>query len=146
MVRRENGDVTFAQAAMPVLFLIVLIVWGLILRPHFFGQPAFPLEIVFILAASFAILQQLLLGYAWDGIQASIVAKLAKATPGFFILFSVGLIISSWIVSGTIPMLVFYGLKIINPTLLYFLAFLVPVVFSMLTGTSWGSAGTVGVL
>ncbi len=146
MDRRENGDVTFAQAAMPVLFLIVLIVWGLILRPHFFGQPAFPLEIVFILAASFAILQQLLLGYAWDGIQASIVAKLAKATPGFFILFSVGLIISSWIVSGTIPMLVFYGLKIINPTLLYFLAFLVPVVFSMLTGTSWGSAGTVGVV
>jgi NhaC family Na+:H+ antiporter len=146
MDRRENGDVTFAQAAMPVFFLVVLIVWGLILRPHFFGRSAFPLEIVFILAASFAILQQLWLGYSWDGIQASIVAKLAKATPGFFILFSVGLIISSWIVSGTIPMLVFYGLKIINPTLLYFLAFLVPVVFSMLTGTSWGSAGTVGVV
>lgn len=146
MGRRESSEVTFAQASMPVLFLVVLIIWGLVLRPHLSGRPPFPLEIVFILAASFAIFQQLWLGYAWDGIQASIVAKLGKATPGFFILFSVGLIISSWIVSGTIPMLVFYGLKIINPTFLYFLAFLVPVVFSMLTGTSWGSAGTVGVV
>ena len=144
--RGEHREVSFAQAAMPVLFLVVLICWGLILRPHLLDQPPFPLEIVFILAASFAIGQQLWLGYGWEGIQASIVAKLGKATPGFFILFSVGLIISSWIVSGTIPMLVFYGLKIINPTSLYFLAFLVPVVFSMLTGTSWGSAGTVGVV
>lgn len=146
MGRRESRDVTFAQASMPILFLVALIVWGLVLRPHLSGRPPFPLEIVFILAASVAIFQQLWLGYAWEGIQASIVAKLGKATPGFFILFSVGLIISSWIVSGTIPMLVFYGLKIINPTLLYFLAFLVPVIFSMLTGTSWGSAGTVGVV
>lgn len=146
MGRRESRDVTFAQASMPILFLVALIVWGLVLRPHLAGRPPFPLEIVFILAASVAIFQQLWLGYAWEGIQASIVAKLGKATPGFFILFSVGLIISSWIVSGTIPMLVFYGLKIINPTLLYFLAFLVPVIFSMLTGTSWGSAGTVGVV
>ena len=146
MDRRGSENVTFAQAALPVLFLVVLIVWGLVLRPRLSARPPFPLEIVFILAASFAIFQQLWLGFSWDGIQAAIVAKLAKATPGFFILFSVGLIISSWIVSGTMPMLVYYGLKIINPTILYFLAFLVPVVFSMLTGTSWGSAGTVGVV
>lgn len=49
-------------------------------------------------------------------------------------------------VSGTIPMLVYYGIKIIDPTFIYFLAFLVPIIFSTLTGTSWGSVGTIGVV
>ncbi len=47
-----SQDATFTQALLPVLFLSVLIVYGLILRPQFFDQPAFPLEIIFILAAA----------------------------------------------------------------------------------------------
>ncbi len=43
-------------------------------------------------------------------------------------------------------MLVFYGLKSINPKCIYLLAFIVPVIFSSLTGTSWGSSGTIGVV
>lgn len=139
-------NVTFTQAILPILFLSILIVYGLILRPLFLNQPAFPLEIIFILAAVFAVGQQFMLGYEWEDIQQTIVNKLARALPAFFILFAIGVIISSWIVSGTIPMLVYYGLKIINPSYLYVLAFLVPVVFSSLTGTSWGSAGTIGVV
>ncbi len=144
--RPGEREVTLAQAALPVVFLLALIVYGLVLRPRLQGLAPFPLEIVFILAASFAIGQQLLMGYRWTQIQAAIVAKLGKALPGFFILFLVGLVISSWIICGTIPMLVSIGLEIINPTFLYILAFLVPVVFSLLTGTSWGSAGTIGVV
>lgn len=139
-------DVTFTQALLPVLFMTALIVYGLILRPQFLDQPAFPLEIIFILAAAFTIGELFVLGYRWEAIQQTIVQKLAKALPAFFILFAIGVIISSWIVSGTIPMLVYYGVKIINPTFLYLLAFLVPVIFSTLTGTSWGSAGTIGVV
>ncbi|MEO0558558.1 MAG: Na+/H+ antiporter NhaC, partial [Bacteroidota bacterium] len=60
--------------------------------------------------------------------------------------FAIGLVIGSWMISGTIPMLIVYGLKLIHPSVLYLSAFLVPVVFSTLTGTSWGSAGTVGVV
>ncbi len=134
-----------AQAALSVVFLLVLIGYGLILRPHVQGLAPFPLEIAFVLAACFAIGQQFLLGYRWLRIQAAIVAKLGKGLPAFFILFSVGLIISSWIICGTIPMLVSYGLEVIVPIFLYLLAFLVPVVFST-TGTSWGSAGTIGVV
>ena len=49
-------------------------------------------------------------------------------------------------ICGTIPMLVYYGLKIIDPTYLYVIAFIAPVIFSTLTGTSYGSAGTIGVV
>ena len=94
---------TFTQALLPVLFLSALILYGLILRPQFFDQPAIPLEILFILAAAFTIGELFVLGHTWETVQHTIVQKLAKALPAFFILFAIGVLISSWIVSGTIP-------------------------------------------
>ncbi|MEM6337379.1 MAG: Na+/H+ antiporter NhaC family protein, partial [Bacteroidota bacterium] len=137
---------TFLQALVPILSLLGLIVYGLILRPQVFGQPAFPLEIVFVLAATIAVTHLVWLGHSWTAIQATIVRKLTQALPAFFIFFAIGLVIGSWIISGTIPMLIYYGLQLIHPSVIYLSAFLVPVVFSVLTGTSWGSAGTVGVV
>lgn len=138
--------VTFRQALLPIVVLLGLVTYGLILRPQLFGQPAFPLEVVFVLAATFAVAELRILGYRWADIQGTIVAKLTRALPAFFIFFGIGMIIGSWMVAGTIPMLIYYGLKLIHPSVLYLSAFLVPVVFSLLTGTSWGSAGTVGVV
>ena len=144
--RTPERRVTFGQALAPVLFLLGLVVYGLILRPQVFDLPAFPLEVVFVLAASFAVAELVWLGHAWTDIQATVIAKLSQALPAFLIFFAIGMIIGSWMVAGTIPMLVVYGLKLIHPSVLYLSAFVVPVVFSMLTGTSWGSAGTVGVV
>ena len=138
--------VSFLHALLPILFLSVLVVYGLILRPHFQGLPAFPLEVVFILAAAFAVVELFILGFKWPEIQRSIIHKLSAALPAFFILFAIGIIISSWMVSGTIPMLVYYGIDLISPRFIYLFALFVPAVFSVLTGTSWGSAGTVGVV
>jgi Na+:H+ antiporter, NhaC family len=139
-------ELKFWQVLLPVLFLIALISYSLILRPRFLGQEPLPLEIVFILAAAFTITELRILGFKWEEVQRSITGKLGRALPAFFILFSIGVIISSWIISGTIPMLVYWGIKIIHPKVLYLLAFLVPVVFSTLTGTSFGSIGTIGVV
>lgn len=132
------------QAALPVIFLSSLILYGLILRPRFFEQPSFPLEIIFLLAAIFSIIQLLVIGYSWSSIQKSIVNKFAKGLPALLILFSIGLIICTWIISGTIPMLIYFGLKIISPTYIYVLSFFIAMLFSTLTGTSWGSVGTIG--
>ena len=137
---------TFHQALTPILALLALIVYGLIVRPQVLGQPALPLEMIFISAAAFAAALQIRQGHTWNGIQSSIVAKFSSALPAFFILFAIGIIISSWVISGTIPMLVYYGIKIVNPSWLYVLCFAVPAIFSTLTGTSYGSAGTIGVV
>ena len=142
----RDRTVTFGQALAPILVLLGLVTYGLILRPQVFGEPAFPLEVVFLLATTFAVAELALLGHRWADIQETILAKLAKALPAFLIFFAIGAIIGSWMVAGTIPMLIVYGLQLIHPSVLYLSAFLVPVVFSLLTGTSWGSAGTVGVV
>lgn len=141
-----KNEIPFRHALLPVLFLTLLIVYGLLIRPHWQGQAAIPLEIIFIAASVFTVALLFILGCDWPEIEASIVKKLAGALPAFFILFAIGLIISSWMISGAIPMLVYYGLRIIDPAYLYILAFISTIVFSSLTGTSWGSAGTIGVV
>ncbi len=138
--------VEFRHSLYPILFLLILIVYGLIVRPKIQGLPPFPLEVLFIFAGAFAISELLWLGFTWDEILKSIISKISSGMPAFLILLSIGLIIGSWIICGTIPMMVYYGLKIIDPNYLYFLAFCVPAVFSLMTGTSWGSAGAVGIV
>ncbi len=106
----------------------------------------FPLEIIFLLAAVFSATELLILGYKWNDIQNAVVKKIAQGFPVILIFFSIGLLIGSWIISGTIPMLVYYGIKLINPEYIYLIGFVVPIIFSLLTGTSWGSIGTIGVV
>ena len=99
-----------------------------------------------MMAAFFAIAELLVLGYEWTDIQKSIVKKLSKGFPAILILFAIGVIIGTWIISGTIPMLIHFGINLIHPSYIYILAFIIPIVFSTLTGTSWGSIGTIGVV
>jgi len=138
--------ITTTQAALPILFLLGLIVYGLVLRPYVFGQGTIPLEIVFISAAFFVACQLSILGYSWETIFSNAIKKLAKGLPTLLILFAIGIVIGSWMVSGTIPMFVYYGIKLINPSYIYVLAFIIPIFFSLFTGTSWWSVGTIGVV
>ncbi len=140
----EKKRIRFIHILLPLLFLTLIIAYGLILRPKVYDLPPFPLEIVFLLAAAFTIAELMWLGYPWEVIQEAFMAKLSKGFPVVLILFAIGIIIGTWIISGTIPMLIYYGIRLIDPTYLYFLAFFVPIIFSTVTGTSWGSAGTIG--
>ncbi|PKH19350.1 Na+/H+ antiporter NhaC [Enterobacterales bacterium CwR94] len=94
-----------------------------------------------VVASTLARLQ----GFSWDEILASITDKLAKAMPVILILVCVGAIIGTWMLSGTIPYMVYWGLKLISPKYILIAAFFITSVISVCTGTSWGAAGTVGV-
>ena len=142
----SRKPVTFLQALFPVLGLVLILAYGLFIRPLVQGLSAFPLEIVFLSAAVVAISQLAWLGYSWQEVQESVVAKLAKAFPTILILFTIGMLIGSWIVSGTIPMMIYYGIKIIHPEYIFVISFLVASIFSTCTGTSWGSVGTIGLV
>jgi Na+:H+ antiporter, NhaC family len=134
------------KAGAPVLLLIVLIVHGMILTPKLLNQEAWPLEFIFLAAA----LGTILLLFAWRvpfaKIQESIQGRTRTALPAIYMLMVIGVLIGSWTAAGTIPMLVHYGMLLIDPSWLYLVAFLLTSLFSVLTGTSWGSAGTIGVV
>lgn len=125
-------------ALLPILAMLFFLVVG-------YGIFGLPIESLLIASAIVASVVAWKLGYSWNDIQNAIVERLAQALPAIFILVLVGGLIGSWMIGGTIPMLVYYGLKFISPEYLILTAFLVTSLVSLCTGTSWGSAGTVGV-
>ena len=84
-------------------------------------------------------------GHGWDDIQKATGEKLASVLPAILILLSIGMLIGTWVLSGTIPFLVYWGIELVSPRYLVVTAFLATCVMSLATGTSWGSAGTIGV-
>lgn len=85
-------------------------------------------------------------GYCREDIINAIVDKLAKAMPVLMILIGVVALIGTWMFSGTLPYMVYWGLKLISPEYIFFAAFFLTSMVSVCTGTSWGAAGTVGVV
>lgn len=136
--KAERRTPSLLLAAVPVITLIVLLGGG-----YIFAE--LPVEPLLIASAVVAGLVAWRLGYTWDDIMGSVAEKIAKTMPAILILISVGLLIGTWMAGGTIPMLIYYGLKIINPQYLAVIALVVTAIVSLCTGTSWGSAGTVGV-
>lgn len=84
-------------------------------------------------------------GFGWEDIQQETGLKLAAALPAIIILLAIGILIGTWMFSGTIPALVYYGIELINPRFIVLTAFLATAAMSLASGTSWGSAGTIGV-
>jgi len=143
---KEAHITTIYQAIFAISALLLPVVYGLMLRPLLFDQTSLPLELVFLSASILAMAQLSYLGFRWQDIQYAVSDKISKAIPTLLLLFAIGLLVGSWIISGTIPMLVAYGLKLINPDYIFIFAFIVPIFFSLCTGTSWGSIATIGLV
>ena len=137
--RKEVRKPTLFTAVLPLIFMFVVLFTGLVVY-------SIDIKILLIICAAFTICVCMYQGHKWKEIEDEIVAKLAKAFPAIMILICVGLMIGAWVVSGTIPFLVYIGLQIISPKYIIITSFLVTVILSVSTGTSWGAAGTVGEL
>ncbi len=110
-----------------------------------YGMFHFRIEMLLIAASGMAGLVALRLGYTWKEMEDGIMDSIRKGMPAMSIVIVVGIMISAWIASGSIPMLIYYGLQLISPGLFLLTACLVCSVVSVLTGTSYGTAGTVGI-
>jgi NhaC family Na+:H+ antiporter len=84
-------------------------------------------------------------GASWHDIEQATGQQLARVLPALLVLLAIGLLIGTWMLSGTIPLLVAWGVRLVDPAWLALTAFLAAALMSTTTGTSWGSAGTIGV-
>ncbi len=134
---KGKREATFAVAMLPVLVLAVIMGVG-------FGVYGYSVEVLLLISSFITIGITMLYGTTWEAISAAITEKVAKAFMAIFIFVFVGMIIGSWMLSGTIPMLIYYGLKILSPSLYLVTAFIICAIVSVCTGTSFGCVGTVG--
>ncbi|MFI1130891.1 Na+/H+ antiporter NhaC [Streptomyces althioticus] len=135
---RERRTPGLFVAALPVVLMLALMVTGTL----WLGLDA---VVLLVAACAVAGVIALTLGVTWDEMMEGIRSKIDSAMPALLILISIGILIGTWTLSGTIPMIVDWGLRSIQPSWIVILAFLITMVVSTVTGTSWGSVGTVGV-
>jgi NhaC family Na+:H+ antiporter len=134
---------TTLDAVIPVVALILLIGLSLAL----FGTDATegPLQVALLLAAAVAALVARKNGHAYDAIAEYIVGGVSTAMGAIFILLAVGALIGCWNLSGTTATVVYLGIEILKPEYFFFTVALICAAIGMVTGSSWTTAGTIGV-
>ena len=135
---KEKRKVTTFEAFLPMICMALMVIVGNII----FG---IRIEFILLLASLIAGLVSVRAGYTWDELIEAYSKKFAKAFPAILILIAVGGIVGTWMYSGTVPMMIYYGLKFLHPKFVVVTAFVVTAIVSTFTGTSWGSAATSGV-
>lgn len=132
------------DALIPLIFLIVL----LVLNIQVFGTDGLSgsNQIVLILSATVAALVAIFrLKFRWETLQDGIVKSISSAMSSILILFLIGALAGTWLLSGIVPAMIYYGLQILNPTIFLVAALIVSGIVSIATGSSWTTVATVGV-
>ena len=134
---------TILQALFPILFLIV----ALFINVRIFGDAALDgsNQIILMLSAGVASIVALRLGYKWKKIRTSIVKSISSALSSIIILLLIGSLAGTWLLSGVVPAMIYYGLQVLNPTIFLVAATIVCAIVSVATGSSWTTAATVGI-
>ena len=130
-------ETKFIHGFVSILFLAVIMFTAIVLWD---AEPQMPLAAGCVIAGLIA----WRLGWKWDEILSSMLDGINQSLEAVLILMSIGILVSVWIAAGTVPTMIYCGLKIVNPN--YFLpaTFLLCSAISMFVG-SWGTAGTVGI-
>ncbi len=102
-------------------------------------------QVPILLGVMVAALMGLKAGFTWKEIENGMLNGITNALQAIVILAIIGILIGVWILSGVVPTLLYYGLKILHPSIFLPAAVIICAVTSLATGTSWGTTGTIGI-
>ncbi|MFT7287089.1 MAG: NhaC family Na+:H+ antiporter [Halieaceae bacterium] len=141
--RNANDRLTPALAAAPIVLLICM----LALSVYLFGADASygANQIALVLATGVAALVGQRTGIAWRGAQEGIIDGIGVGLGPTLILLAVGMLIGTWILAGTVPTMIYYGVQILHPGIFYAASSVICAVVAISVGSSWTVAGTLGI-
>lgn len=130
-------------ALMPVVVLIAL----LSLNVYIFGDDAVSgsNQIILMLCGGFCAVLALMHGVNWKALELSISQSIRLVSPAIIILLMVGALSGTWLVSGVIPTMIYYGLFVLSPDVFLVSACVICIVVSIFTGSSWTTSATIGI-
>lgn len=131
------------QSFLPLVILIILLSFNV----NFFGDDtlAGSNQMALILAAASAAVIAGTIGIKWIKLRKGVVKSIGSAMPSILILFLIGSLAGTWMISGVVPGLIFYGLKILNPKIFLFATVIICALVSVATGSSWSTVATIGI-
>ena len=127
------------QCILVLLVMTGLLVWAIT------KDSAGEAHIGLILAAIFAGVVAVANGWKWSFLEAGILAAINRSMQACLILAVVGAMLAAWMAGGTIPTMMYYGIKVIAPGVFLFTACLLCSIVSLATGSSWSTAGSMGI-
>ncbi len=143
MTAQSKKEAHFLVALIPIIILVGLLYLNVVIYKD--DATYGPNQIALLVAAAIATVIGFALKYTWDEIQAGIVKSIKSALPAIIILLLIGALAGTWLLSGVVPTMIYYGLKVIHPSIFLFAACAVSAIVAMATGSSWSTIATVGV-
>ncbi|MCL3782209.1 Na+/H+ antiporter NhaC [Prolixibacteraceae bacterium JC049] len=134
--------ISLLEALLPIGVLIVLLtlnVW------YFDDTLAGSNQIALLLAATIGSIVAIRRGIEWETVSKKIVSTIGSAMPSMLILLLIGSLAGTWLISGVVPVMIYYGLDLIHPSIFLVTAVIVSAVISLATGSSWSTIATIGV-
>lgn len=138
-MKREASLLT---ALFPIIILIGMLTLNVLL---FEDTLAGANQLALLIAAAIAGVIAFSLGHGWEDVRKKIVSTIGSAMPSILILLLIGSLAGTWMISGVVPAMIYYGLDIISPKLFLFTAVIVSSIVSVSTGSSWSTIATIGV-
>ena len=134
----EKRQASLGESLFSLGFLVLCLALGIIV---FKADPHIPMFIgtfgcVFIAFK---------LGYKWTDIESFMMKGIQKVIPSLIILIVIGILIGMWLDAGVVPSMIYYGLKVLKPSIFYLATVIICSITSVSTGSSWGTVGTMGV-
>ncbi len=139
----KKQELTLALALTPIVFLISLLACSV----YLFGSDSSygANQIALVMATCVAALVGRKVGVPWKKAQEGIISGIAIGLGPTLILLSVGMLIGTWILSGTVPAMIYYGVQILNPSVFYAASAMICAIVAISIGSSWTVAGTLGI-
>src|SRR6056297_1879712 len=134
MVKR---NLTFNKAIVPVISMIIFLITAVLIWDA-------PIHIPLIMELIFTIFLALYWGFKWNELEEMMFSSFAKIGNVLIIIMLIGMIIGIWIESGTVPTMIYYGLKFLRPQYFYVISFIFSAIVSVSIGTAFGTVSTVG--
>lgn len=138
MKERARKQATFGQA----LFILVLSIG--ILMVGIIGLKQDP-QIPLLLASIVCVIYAVYLGVTWKEIEEKATNIIGESIQAMIIIMLIGMLVGSWMACGTVPYIIFWGLKILSPSFFLVASLIICSIMSMATGSSWTTMGTIGV-
>ncbi len=140
---RPPSELSPLLALTPVVFLVVLLAFSVYLfgADSSFGAN----QIALVLASCVAALVGRRIGIPWREVQNGIIDGIGVGLAPILILLAVGMLIGTWILAGTVPAMIYYGLQILNPAVFYAACTAICAIVAISIGSSWTVAGTLGI-
>ncbi|MDN7227542.1 Na+/H+ antiporter NhaC [Planococcus sp. N064] len=138
MKKQQEIEIPFLMALIPLVIMIAIMAVTII---KFEGSPHVPL----LIGAAAAAFIGWRYGYKWDVIEEGAYKGIRMALPAIVIIILVGLIIGAWIGGGIVATMIYYGLKIITPSLFLVTICVICAIVTLAIGSSWSTMGTIGV-